>query len=267
MFGSVWQQKTSPDTSWSAAVTCGSHEPLTLRTVPAPDVTNFISQWLPTAAQVTWSDPLVGQAILTLNAGLGNIGVFQGPTGIIGDGFQFETDIGKQIDVLVTGTAVWLLPQGVEFNQHVRVNDPSLFPGSDQKAVLVVVAGKSQGIAGPTLGIGAPAGIWIRGGLEAHVPLILVSDGQVAINQEQSPGNPSTTAYLSVFGGEIFVSGPALSSGSTMQLFHDPSLDSTVLDPLINAGLLPNLPPGQNRALVAKAGQWREVNESNPLYN
>lgn len=265
MTGTVWQQSTSPDTSWSTFVTCGSHDPLTLRTVPIPDVANFINQWLPTAQQVMWSDPF-----LTLNAGVGNIGVFQGPPGPISpDGFGFETDPGKQIDVHVTGTAVWLVPAGLEFHQHVRINDPNVFPGSDPNAVLVIVAGKSQGIQGPTISVlgTAPAGIWLRGGMEAHVPLILISDGQVAVNQEFSPSSPSTTAYLSVFGGEIFLSGPLLSSGFTMQLLHDPSLDSAVLDPLINAGLLPNLPPGQNRLLSPIAGQWSEVTDSNPQNN
>jgi hypothetical protein len=252
MYGSVWQQKTYPDTSWSAAAACGSHEPLTLQTVPIPDVPNFLSQWLPGSTLAPWFDP-----VMTLDAGVGNIKVFRVPSvfDTLSLGFDFAPDPFKQQTINVTGTAVLLGQSGIAFWQHLTV------ASTDPNAALVIISGAGTGL--DSLGI-RRTGILLGGGLDSSVPVILVSEGQVSIHQIQSNNVNTLAKYVSVFAGDIFIEGPFF---ATMTLKHDPSLDSTVLDPLIDAGLLPNLPPGQNRALVAKAGQWREVNESNPLYN
>jgi hypothetical protein len=105
-----------------------------------------------------------------------------------------------------------------------------------------------------------PYGLNFRGGISpGSTPVILVSDGTVAIRAEQSYGVPHAIPWLTVFAGDVRIQGP---KGDTtpvgMTLSHVTGLDPQIIDPLIDAGLLPNMAPGQNRRLQPVAGTFSQ---------
>ena len=132
----------------------------------------------------------------------------------------------------------------------------------------MIVAGKTTDTSLVAL-TGSRTGLWFRGGFTSHdVPVILVSDGTIAIDRTASSTlmkKDCDLSWTSIFAGGVLLRGPMKGSASrTMQLHHDSGRDAEILDPLYEENLLPNTLGGRNRSFLFVRGTWREVTESNP---
>jgi hypothetical protein len=239
------------DTSWTG-YTPGAYL-LNVSALPAPDVAGFLARW-------------AGSSQGAVQNSGGNYFLNTGARYLTGSndppqpGYSVYNFNDPKISLRVSGTVLWMLPQGAFFYQKVEVKG-----GPDDR--LVIVAGRSA--VGNFPGFGVSTGIHFLGGVESAVPLILVSDGVIAFEQRNNPsptpGDGYTIDYLSAFAAGIYLSGPQ--RPQWVRLLHSLNVayqDGAILDPLAEAGLLPNIPPGQNRQLEPLAGSWRLVPETTP---
>jgi hypothetical protein len=104
-----------------------------------------------------------------------------------------------------------------------------------------------------------------EGGLHSPtVPVILVSDGYVAMNSEPIPTVSflqCTVNWCAVFADFAWVRGPDLDGTGTFVLNHVPGANPQAeanLQMLLDRGLLPNA-SGQRRQLAYIPGTWQEL--------
>jgi hypothetical protein len=182
-------------------------------------------------------------------------------------GFAFYnevTSIALDIPLLSPGRAIWLLEGGGHFWGHVNVTGP---PGS----TLIIVATQGSNTDISSLYPPLPnTGLWFQGGISSDIPLILVSDGTIAIDHYNANAETNTDVdYLSMFAGGVLLKGPR--AGYHLRILHLPSAlvppltDLDILGPLYENNLLPNSPvSGTSATFTLEPGTWREVTESNP---
>lgn len=233
--------------------------PPTIGGVPLPQVASFI------AANPTVNQPGnsgTGEYTLT---GSGSVTFFQtatppGATVSLYDNTDEPGEPPPPVDIIVSGTCVWMLPKGMRINRPVRV----LGTSADR---LVIVAGRIESIAGVTPGPdGWIIGLWFFSGIESeNVPVVLVSDAQVAIHHTQQTAAPGTVNALSIFARSVDLEGPESSSPTSLNiqvLRHEVDMDG-VIDELTAKGALPNLTSGGS-SFVPVPGTWRELDPDNP---
>jgi hypothetical protein len=161
---------------------------------------------------------------------------------------------------LTTGHAVWLLPGGGHFGGHVNITGTLGL----SSLVIVATASGNEKIHQAFPQLPRFTGLWFQGGITSNIPVILISDGTVAIDHYRNDKN-SNVAYMSIFAGGVLLKGPA--PGFELRIMHWPSAlgltELEILGPLLE--LLPNSPVGGTRAtFTLEPGTWREVTESNP---
>jgi hypothetical protein len=213
----------------------------------------------------------------TLDAGSNPYRHFMGPSaaglGPTDDDFGYYNNASSVV-VTVHGIVVWMFDRGVRFDNYVQVV-------GNTEATLILVAEKGHGDFTPVPGF-PEAGIWFAGGLfSPQVRVILVTDGTLAIDhQVDVPNIPHDEEfnYLTLFGGAVYLKGPpgvalnpAPAHTARLRVCHHPGygtsdadLDETVLDPLYENGLLPNVSGSRNGTLNLVQGTWREVTETSP---
>jgi hypothetical protein len=240
--------QNDPDLSWTGW-TPGSYS-TAVGGVPAPDVAGYLARWSSPAPPPASHD---GVNYHLEASGPGSFKVYLGSSDPSTGGWTVK-DEGIKVMLHLQGTGVWLLPKGGYFYQQVVV----VGGPSDR---LVIVAGESDAGAFPGFG-GLEPGLQFRGGIESTAPVILVSDGVIAVEQYNNPfpPDPFVVRYLSALGAGIYLSGPQ--AQESLQLLHTQDAvyqDAVILDELAEAGLLPNIAPGQNHRLVAVAGTWAQT--------
>jgi len=128
---------------------------------------------------------------------------------------------------------------------------------TDPKACLVIVAGPGTDpfTSNPSL----DPGIWFfGGGLASSIPVILVSNGQVFIEQVFNFADPTSVTKLSVFSRYLFLNGPNQVAvlNPKMTLGHDSRMDATI-DTLMVHGALPNSTRVSGVPYTLVPGTWR----------
>ncbi len=159
------------------------------------------------------------------------------------------------MQVTVRGLVVLLFPGGVRFDSLLTVHGRQ---DSGMPNCLMIVAGPAGADHDATY---PDAGIRFRNGLEADVPVILVSSGRVVVQERDvDPGRNLAVSELSIFAHDVQITGPRTNWGSLMSLSHMPGgvLDAQILHLLADQGALPGLSSSHGLALVR--GSWRASN-------
>lgn len=251
--GAIWSNAT--DLAWQACQAPPSYQPLAnAPAVPVPQVASFI------AARSAGPVSGVTRVVLpgppptvtySLHGPANAVTFYAGGFNPVGSAFTVDEAIGSPT-ISVQGIAVWLLPRGAWFFSRINVI------GGPNDA-LVLVAGRSGDLVR-----GDPdAGVWLRNAVDSPtVPVILVSDGKVLL-ENANPNPPTTTlSYASIFAPRIFVSGPETSAGTRTQLFHAANAPQDapggLIDRLVQADGLPNATASSGRFSLVP-GTWREL--------
>lgn len=163
----------------------------------------------------------------------------------------------EAIDVRVRGLCVWMFPDGVRFNQSVYVRRTGSQPGC-----LVIVANRNGDHQEVQSGVPydyRDVGIWFFGGLRADrdIPVILVSNGTVIVEQYNNATVSLEVPELSIFAREVRLSGP-LEGVPYSRLGHT---KSGLLDQYVNTlstlEALPNAVAGGAHSLALSPGSWQ----------
>lgn len=235
-------RQKDPDTSWVSSVP-GAHA-ITVGDVPLPDVDAFLAAH-PT--RHTIADPEIsGGRIYHLD--LGGVQFYEKHNSSV-FGFREDGTV-TPVTIRVSGTAIWVCPEGAEFERQITVEGTSL----DR---LILVAGPSTSDELQSVGL-YPLGIHIQGGIQSpQVPVILVSNAAISIDQHKDADQSLAVAYLTVYGASVALAGP--NAGQTTAWFHNASSDAAIVDPLFAAGWLPDTGTPLPHQLVLESGSWREI--------
>jgi hypothetical protein len=247
-------QQNSADTTWRNLAQTTSGIPIRIGGVPMPSAADYIAAWHGSAVAPGY----VAEARYELISTLDYTHFIGGPPGPK-NGYGLDNRLNDH-EIRVSGTAVWLLPDGAYFDQQVTVT--GMTGGANDR--LIIVATKSS----HTMHTPSP-GLNFRGGLHApQVPVILISDGTVAIDQYNDYPNGNAFAYLSIFAANVYLKGPWDGAPPVVAAYNhvsgSPYTDASVLDDLIAWGILPDVMGTSTAAFPLVAGTWREVNETDP---
>jgi hypothetical protein len=148
--------------------------------------------------------------------------------------------------VQVRGLAVWLMPHGINL-----IFEPVKIDGFGGQDCLVIIAG--------------PEGIRFEGGLQASIPVILVSSGRVVLMHGENPHGNSSTADLSIFARSAEFMGPAAPAVLPLVRYPNGPLNTLggnpgFLEALATQGALPNATPSGGRRLDLVPGSWHASN-------
>jgi len=233
---------------------------------PVPEVQDFFTVWQPNSV----GSPTISGPTLTFGAPSDAYRIFDGLSTQVANpppGFAFSSN---HLELHVSGnskSAVWLLPGGAYFEQPVEVT------GSSSNN-LIIVASKSTNTTFHTDKgyTGADIGLWFEGGIHSNngPNLFLISDGTVALDRWRGTSHDNNVIlFLSILSGGVYLRGPKGGPGDqegdpdyirTFELSH-PSSDDVILDPLYDAGILPNtLGRSKNFSLVP--GSFQEITNS-----
>ncbi len=188
-----------------------------------------------------------------LHSGLPDVPAYFRGDGADPQAFYQTANVPMQVNV--NGLVVWLFPGGVRFAGPVTVAGPL---GTGNEGCLVIVAGRAGAANDPAY---PDAGIRFCNGLDSAIPLILVSDGSVMLEEAGEPAQNLTVPDLAVFASGVRLLGPRGTFQHLMQLAHPAvgsQLDGRYIDDLANAGGLPNVSSSHDLALVP--GSWRASN-------
>ena len=150
---------------------------------------------------------------------------------------------------------IWLLPDGVHFEEHVWVRNTS--PGDR----LIIVAGTSTDTTFK-FKLGTNLGLWFRGGIDCPVPLYLVSSGSISLDRDQDSEDDSDCDHVSIYaGGSVHLRGSEAGGypwHSPMTLRHTPPGDA-ICKALIDNHYLPNtLGSGGNVQFTMVSGTFQD---------
>ena len=219
---------TPSDTAWVDCLLEYNPSIIEIEPLPAPNVNQFFTEHpfflipgqVPSGSGVTYD----------MSIGANTVG-FYSWLNAPGDFSLWET---RTTTLSVTGNIVWMFRDGVRFDKRVRVVGPS---GSS----LVIVGGRNgtHTFGGKTY---YEAGVWFFGGVESEIPLILVSDGGVYVEQYQDT-NAETQALpqISIYAGFAFLTGPETTSGARLRIDYDKPRMDALIDWLSSEGALPGL--------------------------
>lgn len=237
--GPVWESSSQDTNSWKPLLCPPA--PLGIRkspAVPVPDVAPFLTHpgKIDQAVLPVVSGPASNQTYL-LDAGPGlTVRYFDTPD----DDVPFNLfPYGCQVQV--RGLAVWLMPHGIN-----RIFEAVKIDGLGGQDCLVIIAGAE--------------GITFWGGLQASIPVVLVSSGQVVLYHGENDSGSSSTVDLAIFALSARFMGPG--APFVLPLIRDPAgpLNSLggnpgYLDALAGQGALPNASSG-GRRLDLVPGTW-----------
>jgi hypothetical protein len=134
------------------------------------------------------------------------------------------------------------MPHGID-----RIFLPVLIDGLSGQDCLVIIAG--------------PEGITCWGGLQATIPVILVSSGRVVLYHGNNPSGSSSTVDMSIFARSAEFMGPAAPAVLPLVRYPDGPLNTLGANPgfveaLAGQGALPNAIPAGGRRLELVPGSW-----------
>lgn len=249
--GNVWQN--NPDTSWSTK-SSGSHSVYKIGKVPRPSLDSFMaSDWAQAAGPVS-----PGQSHdYHLDSGNGGWGFYKNAYSSGLYSLDDTLTSNPPPTVYVRGKVVWMFDRGVRFAAKLKV-EAAATPGTN---ALVIVAKAGLDPSDPE------AAIWLRGSIEStsgqYCPVILVTDGHVRIEHATNPTQSSTVDYISIFAGDVFISGPT-GSGKRLKFTHytgatEDRDDTGLIDQLADLGLLPNATLVTSSRFTFIPGSWREI--------
>lgn len=251
VYGEVWQNDGLPGTATWLSLPAVGNKPTYLPApvvIPHPDVSSII-------------DAHPGSPAPTKNGhkyrlyGSPSVPTYFESTS--GPGNSFWDDVTTNPEIDVKGIAVWMVRKGMRFNYKVDVESNG-GPGD----CLVILCEENGNFSG------YPGGIWFAAGLKSDdVPVILVADGRVEIEEDlNQPGESTPVDYLSIFAGDISVIGPDAGNGWDMYLHHDlphpNDASGGLIDRLTNLGVLPNA--NTQDKLNQVRGQWAQLDPDNP---
>ncbi len=258
--GRVWEYNNGGPTDtlvWQANARSFPFPGVRRTPMPIPDAGPFINlnkggAQPPNRTQV----PAVGVAA-TVNYDL------SGPTGEVtywysntGNSNFSVYETSGATTIRVNGKAVWLLPRGIRFDAGDPVKVES---AGDPKACLVIVA--QEGIdpyQGP--GYFPHPSIWFfGGGLTTNIPVILVSDQQVLIEQFYNTGLTTDADKLSIFARDVFLTGPETGAVGlpAMNVAYAPAIMDAQVDTLMAHDALPN--SVTTIPFTFRPGSWRPL--------
>ena len=258
--GKVWQPVASDaDTSWSDNVTWTAGRPVETETPPTPMGDAFVDDHVAHGLQ----DPSAGTDLHDHD----NYEIwFRGssaPTFFHSPGSPTDHDasqdhefdwysfyVNDNLSIHVQGVAVWVVDQGVCFDDQVTVNAIDSNPST-----LVIVAKANLRDPG-----NVNRGIFFKGGLQVNdgVRVFLVSQGDISLVHIHDDSKTHVAPAVSIVaGGRIEIGGPE--SGDEFDLGHDaPSMDPLAND-LFAQGALPQLMGGTGANFVVTRGTWLET--------
>jgi hypothetical protein len=259
-------RQNDPDVSnWQGAIL--GPPTYTIGGVPDPKVADFISYWAPHAlGPPTYVAPVGGlpHPYFFVVPGGQPYGVFMGPAnhhvGAASDpNYDFHDGHSNSEVWLTLGSGkpvVWLLPGGARFEQTVRV-----IGGPADRLIIVAGATTDTTFRDNT---GANLGLWLCGGLDAgNVPVILVSDGAVAVDRVQGYADHLTCNDAAILAAGVWLRGPQNPSGTTpRQDLSD--ITTSIITELRDQHLLPNTLPGDNVDFEIVSGSFQEASIQNP---
>ncbi len=219
--------------------------------VPAPPIAAYLAAHGSTT-QATLQDSMTTPTY-TLDAGANNLRYFSYVRSTFA-GLTFLETHGTTT-IRVRGRAVWVFPEGVFFQNRVRVEKI----GSDPSACLVIVAGPSTCTESDPEGPWAGKGIWFDDGLDSDgpdgLPVVLVTNGAVQLTKRYD-NQVRSVDYFSVYASEVRFK-EAEKEDWTLRHRQTASQDQPggVIDWLTQQGALPNavFTGGQ---LTLKPGTW-----------
>lgn len=227
--------------------------------VPLPQVPAFVSGNWAGAAAPAWTG-LGGQNICNLDATAGGdpdrVRFFKTPK-VSGD-WSLDIQSGQPVDVNVNGIAIWLLDSGLRSTRTVRVNGAS-------NDLLVICAKKTRDSQGLLIyGVENVGMVFVGGFHSPTVPVILVSDGYVAMDNDALPTVSTldcTLGWTAIYSDFAWIEGPDLPNTGTYIFRHaagaNPQAEAN-LQKLLDRGLLPNA-SSQRRKLAYIPGSWQET--------
>jgi hypothetical protein len=209
--------------------------------VPVPDVAPFLTPGkIAAATLITATGAPAHPIILDASATPGVPAYFRADD--TDPYFSFNSYPRTSCAIHVSGLAVWLLPRGAFFNQGtVITGDPST-------ACLVVIAKP---------GSDHTSSIFFNGYLQASIPVILVSSGEVLLWHENNYREDTITNDVAIFARSASLMGPDPDYG-VLHLSRNPNgpLNTLFLEELARHGALPNASWG-GRRLDLIPGTWQ----------
>lgn len=217
------------------------------RFVPVPAVDPFMTH-------VADDRSVQGQTTIDLTDGPRNAVHFyrtnDGPNG--SDNFSYyQNNPSNTVTITVKGLAVWILPRG--FRSDAMVN---IVSSGDPSDCLVIIAKSCSQTIGLNHFYGA---IWFFGGVNSNVPLVLVSDGGVKIENFYATSVASLLPNVSAFADSVILTGPSSTAlpPVLLAMHYGAARMDTTIDKLSAAGALPNAATAAPLAL--KPGSWHIV--------
>jgi len=238
---SIWQNNSSLAWTAFAAPKPPSSYGVNRRYVPVPAVLAFITAHAAAATPIADGNP-----VYNLMGTPGAVSYWYTNDATPTSPWDFSSYYDSDATINVDGLAVWMLPNGLRIDGEVTITGT---PGVD---ALVIVArdGTDQAFA-------LDGAIWFFGGVKSNIPVILVSDGWVKIEQFSHPDESTMLPNLSIFANHLWLTGPSETSGSLMTLGYGAGVMDPIIDQLMAAGALPNAV--SNAPFALRPGTWRVV--------
>lgn len=275
----VWHKSLYNPASWTSNTAIDPSRVHVAQSIVAPQLTPYFAKFEPIAHEINGVDFGVNGRRFDLNLNGGthpdvpnDVEFFKTIQDPSNDGVdQAESDaysvMARLRNVLIDlhgngpKTAVWLMDHGLRTNQGLTFD---FDPGD-----MLVIVSWSSGVLGLNNLIGLPihaAGIWFFAGLHSqNLPVILVSAGQIIIEQTGAPNAQFSSNYLTLFGQSVWLGGTLTAATPTMWLHpagHPNDAPNGPIDRLWEFGALPNAEAGTRFQSVA--GTWTELNPDQP---
>lgn len=233
-------RQASTDWAWLGMLNpAGVPTDTTTAPVETPAVASFIAAHLPGATPVPYS--VIGlTAHYTLsNSDPDHVKYFFLPDA----GLTWTFFEANSATIHVSGRVVLLVPRGIHFEFPVTV----VSDGDPATDGLAIVAGGS-GTVEPTL-VAMPIGIEFVGGFaSSQVPVVLVSDGAVNIDQVNGALFGLYARYTSIYAGGVYLRGPLSAPGAVTTYDHPATAPEDapggLIDWMSQQGALPNTSSG-----------------------
>jgi hypothetical protein len=262
--GPVWQGtiESAADTLWPLRLRSWAPDRRILTgAADVPDLDTYFVRHDPYAATPVGyvRDEAEDENAYFLDADPGQPTYYRVPTGFDPGVHLYDMCDGAVITVSGRGCVVWEVPAGMRFLNAAFVRTGQ-GPHFRDDRCLVIVAGPDPSQPGQ------PA-IFFEGGLQSDIPVILVSNGTVAIQHINNMGYVNEAGFstqmdeAAIYARDVLLRGPrsATLESLNMGLRHPAtgSLDRTWVPHLAQHGGLPNLTSASGHTLVLQPGTWR----------
>ena len=208
--------------------------------VPAPQVATFLATNF--AAGVPPQEPTPDNYVLDASGAPDNFKYFSTSSlAVHGPGPSVE----------VHGTAVWMFSQGLHVDRTLSV------VGTAQDMLVLCVKG-------PAASEDVPA-LLLDGGIDSpNVPVVLVSDHRIILDNNPNGDFNTSVNWLNVYAPSAWVWGPKEGTGKLLNYFHGTSPQAEAsLEKLFRLRALPNV-TGPKGVVSFRSGSWRDVTEPYP---